>query len=105
MKEYIDKYALVQEIEKHYNECRKRAKIIDYDYWDAKADAYLNVLVILNDIVEPKEVDLEKVFLDEYSKFSNDTDAMDYAFLIDLAGFRGFVKHFFELGVKERKEE
>jgi hypothetical protein len=47
-----------------------------------------------------KEVDLEKVFNDEYSKFSNDTDAMDYAFPIDLADFKDFAKHFFELGLK-----
>ena len=49
---------------------------------------------------EVKEVDLGKVFNDEYSKFSNDTDAMDYAFPIDLADFKDFAKHFFELGLK-----
>lgn len=56
----IDKDALVAEIEKLYNECLKRAKITDSDYWIAKADAYRNVLVILDDTIEVKEVDLEK---------------------------------------------
>ena len=54
---------------------------------------------------EVKEVDLEKVFNDEYSKFSNNTDAMDYTFPIDLADFKDFAKHFFELGLKTQKGE
>lgn len=52
MAQYIDKYALLAEIEKCYNECLKRAKIMDFDYWSAKADAYRNVLVILNDTLK-----------------------------------------------------
>ena len=56
----IDKDALVAKIEKCYNECLKRAKITDPDYWNAKADAYRNVLTILDDTLEVKEVDLEK---------------------------------------------
>lgn len=46
---------IVAEIEKCYNECLKRAKVIDSDYWNAKADAYRNVLVILNDTIKVKE--------------------------------------------------
>ena len=57
MAQYIDKSALVAEMEKSYNECLKRAKIIDSDYWNDKADAYRNVLAILNDTLEVKEVD------------------------------------------------
>lgn len=64
MTQYIDKSALVAEIEKCYNECLKRAKITDYDYWSSKADAYRNVLVILDDTLEVKEVDL-----DEFSRY------------------------------------
>ena len=56
----INKDKIVVEIEKLYNECLKRAKVIDSDYWIAKADAYRNVLVILDDIIKVKEVDLEK---------------------------------------------
>ena len=59
MKQYIDKYTVLVEIEKLYNECLKRAKIIDAEYWNGKADAYRDVLVVL-DTIEVKEVDLEK---------------------------------------------
>ena len=58
---------------------------------------YENLLSFINTL-EVEEVDLEKVFNDEYSKFSNDIDALDYAFPIDLADYRDFAKHFFELG-------
>lgn len=51
---------IVAEIEKCYNECLKRAKVIDSDYWNAKADAYRNVLVILYATLEVKNVNLEK---------------------------------------------
>lgn len=56
MKHLIDKSVAVAEIEKCYNECLKKAKITDSDYWNAKADAYRNVLVILADTLEVKEV-------------------------------------------------
>lgn len=59
MKELIDKSAVVAEIENCYNECLKRAEIVEADYWNAKADAYRNVLVILDNTLEVKEVDLE----------------------------------------------
>lgn len=49
------KGSLVAEIEERYNECLKRAKIIDSDYWNNNADAYHNVLAILNDTFEVKE--------------------------------------------------
>ena len=52
--ELIDKSAVVAEIENCYNECIKRAKIVDADYWNAKADAYRNVLVILDNTLEVK---------------------------------------------------
>ena len=61
MEQYIDKSAVVAEIEKCYNECLKRAKITDSDYWNAKADAYRNVLAILDDTLEVKEVDTDKM--------------------------------------------
>ena len=60
MKELIDKSALIAEIEKCYNECLKRAKIVDADYWNGHVDAYSYMLAILDDTLEVKEVDLEK---------------------------------------------
>lgn len=44
--------SLVAKVEKYYNECLKRANITDSDYWNAKADAYRNVLTILNSMQE-----------------------------------------------------
>ena len=61
MAHLIDKDALVAEIEARYNECLKRAKIIDAEYWNGKADAYRDVLVVL-DTLEVEEVDLDKPF-------------------------------------------
>lgn len=55
----IDKSAVVAEIEARYNECLKRAKIIDAAYWNGKADAYRDMLVVL-DTLEVKEVNLDK---------------------------------------------
>lgn len=56
----IDKDKIVAEIEKCYNECLKKAKVIDYDYWNVKADAYRNVLTILYGTLEVKKVNLDK---------------------------------------------
>jgi len=92
----IDKDALVAEINKRVHQLT-----------DAAFDSMIgrNLIEIRDslDTLEVKEVDLEKVFNDEYSKFSNDTDAMDYAFPIDLADFKDFAKHFFELGMNTSK--
>lgn len=105
MAKYIPLDALVAEI-------IRRRKAIPKDEDDTRLQAvYGNEAFVLTelleyiDTLEVKEVDFEKVFNDEYSKFSNDTDAMDYAFPIDLADFKDFAKHFFELGIKAQKGE
>ena len=68
----IDKSALVAEFEARYNECLKRAKIIDDEYWNGKADAYRDILVVLNTI-EVKEVNLvEELDYADYIKFFNE---------------------------------
>ena len=100
MEQYISKSALVAEI-------KERIKTYNKGYAngdDSRADA-LEVLLHDIDTLEVKEVDFEEVFNDEYSKFSNDTDAMDYAFPIDLADYRDFAKHFFELGMTVSDKE
>lgn len=53
---------------------------------------------------EQQEVNFED-FDKEFAKFSNDPDAMDYAFPIDLADYKDFARHFYELGLNARKEE
>ena len=100
MEQYIPKSDLVAKIEK-----------LEKLYCYGKSDGMLiakSVFDSIKNIIntqEVKEVDLEKVFNDEYSKFSNDTDAMDYAFPIDLADFKDFAKHFFELGMAASNKE
>ena len=95
MKHFIDKSALVVEIEKYYNECLKRAKITDSDYWNAKAYAYRNVLTILDDTLEVKEVDLD----DYYHKFLEKAWFRKNC-VRTVAEMMAFTaKHFFELGM------
>ena len=101
----IDKDKIVAEIEKCYNECLKRAKVIDYDSWNAKADAYRNVLVILYGTLEVKKVNLDK----KINKYISDN-----FFGSETIGFFAnrtkeepndqdialCAKHFFELGMR-----
>lgn len=100
----IDKDAVVAEIKRRIQESLDAGGATRGVYLSErmKEDSY--ILSFINTL-EVKEVDLEKVFLDEYSKFSNDVDAMDYAFPIDLADYKDFAKHFFELGINAKKGE
>ena len=93
MAKYIDKSAIKAELEKCYNECLKRAKIIDSEYWNAKADAYCNALVILDETTEVKEVDLEKEFDKCCENYIFDDECEVYT-----------ARHFFELGLKAKGE-
>ena len=85
---------IVAEIEKCYNECLKRTKVIDYDYWTAKADTYRNVLVILDDTIEVKELDLAKE-IDNW--ICNNAITHEDCSVTDVIST---AKHFFELGLK-----
>lgn len=73
MEEYIPKSAVVAEVEARYDECLKRAKIIDAEYWNGKADAYRDMLVVL-DTLEVKEVDLELItgWFDHIAQIADD---------------------------------
>ena len=104
----IDKDKIVAELEKCYNECLKRAKVIDSDYWIAKADAYRNVLVILDDTIEVKEVDLAKEidkFYGMYRKngitfsIEDNQECLDWKVDCNPDFEIGFARHFFELGM------
>jgi hypothetical protein len=55
----IDKDALAANIEARYNECLQRAKIIDAEYWNGKADAYRDMLVAF-DTLEVQEEPVSK---------------------------------------------
>ena len=94
MKQYIDKAALAAEIETRYNECLKRAKIIDAEYWNGKADAYRDMLVVLNTL-EVKEVDFEA-----------ELDFVKNAYYYFTPDERDSIiaKHFYELGMQQSKK-
>lgn len=91
---------IVAEIEKCYNKCLKRAKVIDYDYWNAKADAYRNVLVILDDTLEVKEVDLEKEIDEVIHNYKLNNHRHTSICAPDI---EWIANHFFELGLKAYK--
>jgi hypothetical protein len=97
MTQYIDKAAVMAEIEARYNECLKRAKIIDAEYWNGKTDAYRDMLVVL-DTFEVKEVDLEKE-IEEYLSIYWPNEKELHPFLGHMA------KQFFELGLSYSVDE
>lgn len=41
---------LFLKIESLYNACLENAKIVEADYWNAKADAYRNVLTLMEEL-------------------------------------------------------
>jgi len=100
MAQYIDKYALVAEIENKIEKYTKRG-----EESDAKRDGYgmywggvlscLNEIRTLCDTLEVKEVDLDKEF-DKYcdNLYLIDLENEPYEELFECA------KHFFELGLK-----
>ena len=97
MAQYIDKSALVAEIEKRFDEYSSSI-LRHYDACtEAKASELGKILVILNTL-EVKEVDLEKE-LNDYGYH------YDYVSLADRKELVDFAKHFFELGLKTQKGE
>ena len=99
MAQYIDKSALVAEIERRNVICKKVALDLrtqeNIDYYQGKAEAYKEVLDIL-DTLEVKEVDLKKEIADIYE--ANYEEYLTYEEFVDIA------KHFFKLGLKAKGE-
>lgn len=102
MTQYIDKAALVAEIQKLYDK--------DYHYLPSDIYGYKDEFLAIIDELEVKEVDLEKEIksfteglfhkvFDE-DKSQDDFDWDDIATVIEHTA-----KHFFELGLKTTKEE
>ena len=77
----IDKIAVVAEIETCYNECLKRAKIFNADYWNGKADAYRNMLVVL-DTLEVKAVSFKHEL--EYFLYILSDDSLTHQDKVDV---------------------
>jgi len=107
MAQYIDKSALVAEIERRNVICKKVALDLrtqgNKDYYQGKAEAYKEVLDIL-DTLEVKEVDLEKEIQDHIK------ECLDVKFpTTDIELIKKDVTYtarkFFELGLKAQKGE
>ena len=95
MKQYIDKAAVVAEIERrkeHYD----NIQMIKSGYEDNIED--FNELLSFLDTLEVKEVDLEK-------EIDKELDRNWYGEYINLDKFRESAKHFFELGIKVQNVE
>lgn len=94
MAQYIDKAALVAEIEKRFDEYSSSV-LKHYDACkEAKAQELSKILIIINTL-EAKEVDLEKEV--ELWMEANEDDAGYFNTL-------EFAKYFLNLGLKHRKE-
>lgn len=107
MTQYINKSALVAEIEKrisNHNKELQRASDEDFvSSWasdEANQKLALTTLIPFLDTLEVKEVDFEKA-LDNFYKQEDwsPTDAIEYDTHKDIA------RHFFELGLKTQKGE
>ena len=109
MEKYISKSALVAEIERRRNICKK--VVLDLrteenkDYYQGKAEAYKEALDFL-DTLEVKEVDLDKEIenlLEKEKAFVTDNrevkyyngDSFNHIYELEF-----IAKHFFELGLK-----
>ena len=99
MTQYIDKDALVAELEKRIKETESMQPIFD-QFWAGQISAFKGVLKIL-DTLEVKEVDFEK----ELDRIWFDNKLGDYFnnAAVDFARIRTICKHFFELGIKAQK--
>lgn len=91
MTQYIDKAALVAEIQKLYDK--------DYHYLPSDIYGYKDEFLAIIDELEVKEINLEKIIEQTYHDRSvTDTSDMDHV------SYENIARHFFELGLKAQKE-
>lgn len=95
MTQYIDKSALVAEIEMVKNEYIKHNRNKFCAEWSCEV---LDNILLFLDITKVKEVDLTK----EIELVKGDYEQVDVAWNND---FNFIAKHFFELGIKAQKGE
>ena len=100
MAQYIDKAAMVAEIERRIKINKGcMLGLRNLDYYQGKVDALSDTISLL-DTLEVKEVDLEK----EYEEFVVDDPIFGNFITNDTMGME-LAKHFFELGLKTNKGE
>ena len=105
MKEYIDKAALVSELEKRIEETKGMQPQFD-QFWAGQISAFKGVLKIL-DTLEVKEVNLEECQKEniDLEKEVNQYFEKTWPFEEDDEDIIAFARHFFELGLKAQKGE
>ena len=102
MAQYIDKDVLVAEIEKTINEpYPKHDQQCDWE--DGYCGGLGKALAIIEDTLEVKEVDLEKVIEEYFKGWTDDYDnggaACHYQY-VQVQDCKAIAKRFFELGLK-----
>ena len=113
MTQYIDKAAVVADIEGKKRKISPNADWHFDEYAEGYVDALKDILNFLDtlDTLEVKEVDLNKElndFIEEQKAWVKDDRVVEYNngdsfnHIYDL---REIAEHFFELGIKARKEE
>lgn len=102
MTQYINKSALVAEIEKRIKETESMKPKFD-QFWAGQISAFKGILKIL-DILEAKEVDLEKEMDKEWSKCEPIDEGMGLEIAsIEHEQFDNIAKHFYELGFRSTR--
>lgn len=110
MGKYIDAEKLLGEIE-------QLNSLVPYEnkdrHDDGLHDAYKAVKNVIDSLRQEQpdvtvnigkiDKSQEEAFEKEYSKFSNEPDAGDYALPIDISDYKDFARHFYELGKKSKE--
>lgn len=97
MKQYIDKAALVAEIERRISVLKANESVISMLAGGMFVNEFKDLLSFL-DTLEVKEVDLEK----EVDKWYNNKAPKEFENVL-YSDIEKFAKHFFELGIKAQK--
>ena len=97
MKQYIDKSALVAEIERRISVLKANESVISMLAGGMFVNEFKDLLSFL-DTLEVKEVDLEK----EVDKWYNNKAPKEFENVL-YSDIEKFAKHFFELGIKAQK--
>lgn len=109
MKQYINKSALIAEIEEKKDICKK--VVLDLrteenkDYYQGKTEAYSEISLFINTL-ETKEVDLEKeckIYLKNNFASKEAPDEF-LTTLMQIDDMVLFAKHFYELGLAQKGE-
>ena len=104
MTQYIDKSALVAEVERRIKSTNNDVKIGAIE--SLTVSKTLNSLISFINTLEVKEVDLEKVIEEYFKGWTDDYDnggaACHYQY-VQVQDCKAIAKHFFELGLKAKE--